>query len=490
VENSFSHEKNRSFFIKIAFSDYVKLIPVLGLAFYIAFIPHIGYNYPLHVDEWYHFAFMRAFQNAGSVNFPDPILGAGWYNLGNNLEVGFHVFWGVFQAVSGISWLTIFRFFPGIVFMMTALAVYILGRREGFGWYAALFTCLITTTVGILGPGFLVPVAFGLFIIPLALFVAFNFRGFWSYSVLFILTFFLLTLHSPSAIILVILLAPNIIMSLRTNAWHSMGVTFALLIPFLAPFPWMLDYFMVTVKDLLTVKTLPEWVSFPRIIKSYGYLPMALCLLGVFILALKSNLRNYSFILGFMALLTMLVIFFVFGYGVSIIYERGLMYMMLMIGVFAGAGLAWMAKLGFTLGSPVLTFFTRNAGKLVSFVLIFAIFAFAIPERLDINYYKIINDTEYQDFIWIRDNVGTEYGKAVLDPWKANAFAPITGKKVYARLHAFPLPRDEEARAFLGAGCTDSEFLRKNDISIVYTYGECRNPDLTKLKERIYLFRE
>jgi len=33
-------------------SDYLKIVPVLWLAFYIAFIPHINYPYPLHVDEW------------------------------------------------------------------------------------------------------------------------------------------------------------------------------------------------------------------------------------------------------------------------------------------------------------------------------------------------------------------------------------------------------------------------------------------------------
>jgi len=28
------------------------LLLLLFLAFFVAFIPHIGYAYPLHVDEW------------------------------------------------------------------------------------------------------------------------------------------------------------------------------------------------------------------------------------------------------------------------------------------------------------------------------------------------------------------------------------------------------------------------------------------------------
>jgi len=31
--------------------DYLILLPILGLAFYIAFIPHHSYPYPVHVYE-------------------------------------------------------------------------------------------------------------------------------------------------------------------------------------------------------------------------------------------------------------------------------------------------------------------------------------------------------------------------------------------------------------------------------------------------------
>ena len=179
----------------LAKCDYLKLVPILGLAFYIAFIPHLNYPYPIHVDEWVHLAWSKAMIGTGNVNFVDPFTGYSIMGIRNNLEAGFHLFWGVFQSVSGISWLTIFRYFPGVILMITVLSVYILARREGFGWEAALFTCLIPTTVGILGPAFIVPVAIGLLFLPLSLFLAFNFRTPLSYLVLFIFTcFFLLCL--------------------------------------------------------------------------------------------------------------------------------------------------------------------------------------------------------------------------------------------------------------------------------------------------------
>ena len=39
-------------------SDYL-LLPIMALAFYMAFIPHQGYPYAVHLDEWLHLAFSK-----------------------------------------------------------------------------------------------------------------------------------------------------------------------------------------------------------------------------------------------------------------------------------------------------------------------------------------------------------------------------------------------------------------------------------------------
>ena len=51
------------------------MLPIMALAFYIAFIPHQGYPYPIHVDEWVHLAFSKAMVQAGSTTFVDPFFG-------------------------------------------------------------------------------------------------------------------------------------------------------------------------------------------------------------------------------------------------------------------------------------------------------------------------------------------------------------------------------------------------------------------------------
>jgi hypothetical protein len=170
--------------LKWAKSDYFKLIPILALAFYLAFIPHQSYPYPVHVDEWVHLSCSNEIiDESKAFNLTDPFSGGAAISQ-QQVEVGFQTFWAVFHITSGIDWNTIFKYFPGIMFMFTVLSVYILAKRRGFGWEAALLTCLIPTTIGVLGPGFLVPVAMGLPLIVVSLFIAFYLRSWWSYLLL------------------------------------------------------------------------------------------------------------------------------------------------------------------------------------------------------------------------------------------------------------------------------------------------------------------
>ena len=463
--------------------DYLILLPIMALAFYIAFIPHYNYPYPLHVDEWINLVRSKALIETGNITFSGSFL----------LETGFHLFWSVFQTISGISWMDIFRYFPAIIFVITVLSVYVLAQRQGFGWEAALFTSLIPTTVGILGPSFLIAMSLGLLFIPLSLFLAFNFKTGWSYLTLFIFTSFLLTLHAPTAVGLAIILIPYILLNLKSGFKHSLGLTLALIIPFLAPFPWIFQMLLPTAKALLSSQPLPTYIDLPRIIQVYGYLPILFGLLGTFMLAIKGGKKNYSLIFGLLALLVMLVVYFTFHYGVEIMYFRGLMYMMLMMSIVAGAGLMGVrqlklpARVNAWLKAPLIT---QNVGNVLCLALIALTLVMVIPVRQDTPYYHMIDEEDYEAFVWIKDNVGKGYDKAILDPWKATAFAAITGKEIYTRIHDYPTAKDEGAYTFLEDGCTSTNFLRKTGVSIVYSRVGCDNPDLVEVRKNVYLLKK
>ena len=273
-------------------SDYIKLVPILVLAFYMAFIPHVNYRYPVHIDEWRHIAHNNALLQAADINYPDPFSGqtiSGGEKEIALLEVGFHLPFAAFHLFSGISWNDIHRYFPSIMFMMTILSVYVLAQRKGFGWEAAFFTCLITTTVGILGPAFLVPVAIGLVFLPLSLFIVFNFRTVRSYLVLFIFTCFMMTMHAPSAICMVIVLIPFILLGLRGDFRHSLGLALAIAVPFLVTLPWTSSLMLSTAKLLFIPQLVPAYHDIPRVISEYGHLPILSGLLGIFALAIRGG---------------------------------------------------------------------------------------------------------------------------------------------------------------------------------------------------------
>ncbi len=484
-------------------SDYLKLLPILALAFYMAYIPHRNYPYLVHLDEWTALSFSsEIIKQARVIGLADPFSG-GAPLTNQTFEVGFHLFWAVFHQISGLPWLDIFKYFPGIVFIMTVLSVYVLARRQGFGWEAALLTCLIPTTVGILGPGFLVAVAMGLLFIPLALFISFNFRGWWSYAVLSIFIIFLSSMHSATAVGLVTILIPYILLNLRGDFKHAIGITTALAIPFLAVLPWLLKPLVLSViKIILVPQYLSGLVDVPHVIATYGYLPIMLFLLGIFLLAIRNGKRNFGLVFGLLLLLLLLAIFFTFHYGISLMYYRGLMYMFLMMSIVAGAGLmavknlklpdAFMARLKIPL-------VMRNVGYVLCLILIGVTLYITIPARQTIPYYHMIDNEDYQAFTWIKDNVDSGYTKAILDPWKGSAFTGISSKNVYSFIGEQPASSDIEAAAFLRNNSTNTTFLRENGISIIYTRiydGQqnieytVNNPDLVEVANNIYLLKK
>jgi len=478
-------------------SDYFKLTLILVLAGYIAFIPHSNYLYPIHIDEWVHLAFSRAMMDAGSLTFANPFSSGAAVPFSPGLEAGFHLFWGVFQQISGLSWITVYRFFPGIIFMITVLCAYILGKRGGYGWEAAFFTCLIPTTIGILGPAFLVPVALGLVFILLALFLALHVHTGAAYLALFIFICFLLAMHAPEAVGIVLILIPYFLLNIKRN-WHeTAGLAFSLLLPFFVIFPWISSMLWPTFKSLFVKQTLPNYIDWPQVIGSYGIIPAVCCAVGIYLLLHKIERKGYALVFGFASLLIMLMVYMQLHYGVGIMYDRGLMYTMLLMSIIAGYGLWELRRLEITKlplvkkaeSGKILNFITRYAGNILAIIMIVITLTIAIPERRQEPYYHMIDATDYEAFNWINDNVSQQYNTAVLDPWKATAFTALTGKGVYSRIHSYPVDSDREAYQFLNDGCTDTEFLRENGISLVYTTGKCENPDLKKIAKNVYLLK-
>jgi hypothetical protein len=478
---------------RILKSDYLKLVLILALAFYVTLYPHLQDPYPLHLDEWNNFTYFQGVINNGSVSFSDP-----WYGGENrsytSVEVGFHVFWAVFQRLSNIPLLIIFKYFPSVIFVITILAVFVMAKREGFGWEAAFFVSLMPTNIGVLGPALLVPVAMGLLFIPLFLFVAFNYSNWRSYLVLFFFMCLLLAVHAATAVGLLIIIFPYLLINLKNNFKHSLVILFVIIIPFFSLFPWIFDLLLPTAKSLFTSSVLNPHVDYPRVITDYGYIPIILCLIGILVLAIKGGKKNYSLAFALLALLLMLVTYFTFHYGVALMYQRGLVYTMFTIGIIAGAGLMWFRNIKVTteFGSKLkFPYIMQNVGVILCFILIGLTLITVVPTRQSTRFYHMIDQEDYETFVWIKENVERKYTKAILDPWKATAFTAITGKNVFTRLTEAPLSSDEEAYEFLVIGSSNNtDFLKRYNISIVYTKEKVNNNRLTEIRKNVYLLKD
>lgn len=472
-------------------SKYLIILPLLVVSFCLAFIPHHGYAYPVHVDEWGHLTYSKALMTEGSVSYTEPYLGE--TVVDSHPEVGFHLHWGVFQAVTGISWLTIFKYFPGLVFLLTILAVYILAQRQGYGWEAAFFTCLIPTSVRLLGPGFLTPVALGMLFIPLSLFIAVNLRGTSSYLLLFIFGCFLFYMHPPTALGVIVILLLYIVFNIRKDFRHSVKIAGALAMSFVISLPQLFPVIGGQVEAIGEAHYLPY---LPQLFHIYGYIPTVFFVAGVFLLSRKGGIDSYTLIFASLAFLVLIGSFAIFNIGLAIMYDRGYMYLMLLMSIIAGYALSNVnnIKIPIRLVKGFKTGWGRiPLGRVLCLVFISLLLITTIQSHLDMPYYHIINQQQYNDFVWIRENIDDRYDKAILDPWTAIAFTSIAGKTVYSRMppgpSAFFAERNQEIYRFFSEGYTDTDFLKESNISIVYTEGKVDNPDLVEVKENIYLVK-
>ena len=145
------------------------------------------------------------------------------------------------------------------------------------------------------------------------------------------------------------------------------------------------------------------------------------------------------------------------------------------------------------IGGAGLLLVQKNVNKPLFIILLSCILILSLSAHANEPYYHIINENEYDDFVWIHDNLNSSYEKAILDPWKAVAFTPVTGKKVYFRIPQGPSgdmeTKIDNINTFFAEGCSDSEFLEANGITIIYTRGYCSNPDLVEVRNNIFIYQ-
>jgi hypothetical protein len=487
------------------------LAMIMGFAFYTSLIPRLDYSYPLHTDEWTHFAEARTIVAEKAIPFFDPVTGedradpvTGETRSSPHFEVGYHLFLAEFQLLTGLPWLEIFWYLPSAVFALVVFGAYIFGNRHGFGLEAALFACLVPTTVRFLGPAFAVPVALGLFFVPLVLFLV---SSLWASRglpvLLLVLLAFLFIAHVPTAVLASVIIAIYAVFQtvrraltrrpVRRRALAHLATVLVAVgvssLPLLAYNNWLVGE--------AAAEPLPQdlLVAPGGIIPRLGYLPYPLFVLGLALLA-RSGRRTDRALLVIAVLVAAYAFFYYeFGVGNAALYSRSILYLSLLLLLIAGLATSrirrWLSGLLSPRWAGGASF---AAAGLVLVGVMLPSAALNLESRYDEQYYHRIDDTQYEDFVWVRDNLCSGYERALMDPKFGRAFAAITGRYAYAAIPATAAPvrpvEVEEAKLVLQEGVPDANWLRVHGVSMVYSMKRLDNPELVQVHDRVYVLPE
>jgi hypothetical protein len=490
------------------------LVGVLVFAAYMGFLPHLKESYylPFHVDEWIHWTYTKSFMENGFTTFINPYLGRG---IVHNLEPGFSYLVASLHWISTANFNTIFVFMPTIITMFTSLAAFNLGNRHKrpFGLEAALFVAVIPTTCRMMGASFFVPVALGLLFLTFLLWFL-QLKKQLSHTLIVAIGLWVIFLiHPPTALAamiitfiyaLVILFDKQFKQSLLyiMYCFIPVGGGFALSARYGSSLQNVIDAFFGG-KYFLDYNLPQIWVSFEHM----GLVVWVLAIIGVYFAFSKGKAGIATISLSALSFITIIGLYDRFNYGMPIMYERSFMFLFLMIGLLAGWGLAEIRRSSIELsldylplknGKVKVNAAIKKISILIPFIVVFLLLVTTVPAHREIPYYKLINETDYDAFIWINENIDEYrtseylYDRAAVDPFKASAFSAITRLYIVSSiLHPIPGYRHRrEVYSFLSGCCEDDKFLEKFDVSVVYTTRCCTNENLTMIYPNVYILQK
>jgi hypothetical protein len=461
------------------------LIPILIIAIILNFYHHIDYSYFFHVDEWFHISWAKQAAMGLSVD---------WYigeSFQLSLERGWHGFLSLIYLIFKPT-VTQWIYLPTILHVLAVSSVYafvskLYGKNEGL--ISAFLIAVLPTNVTIGGPVFLIPVNLGLIFIPMALVFAFKLtklKDFYNYIILFLITVFLFYSHPPTAVVLLTILSFYTLLNVfsKNEECKKRGkfLLYTIILTVLASFP---NYIGELQRKGLSSVSFDFWVLIKEIPLVYGLIPTFFFILGFYLKTKSDDKKTWALLISSIFLLFNIVIFTRLGLNFILPYQRTFVPLFLLMSVIASVGFIKVLKIK----QPF-----KKIGIVLLIILLVSTGIISINNNLNSSYYKIIDDVDYDNFIWIKENT-EEDAWVVCDPWLARALAPVAERVVYAVMPFGPnekyLNLVNNANVFLNNGCSNTSFLINNNISVIYTRGYIvSNPYLFKVKEDIYFLKD
>lgn len=485
-------------------SKYILLLLILVFTVFMIFLPHWSDNYflPFHVDEWIHWGYSQAVIESGSTAFTNPYTGSG---IAQSLELGFHCITASVKWITGITFNTIVVFMPSIIAIFTSLAAFNIGERSKrkFGLEAALLVSFIPTTCRMMGPSFYVAVAMGMLFLLFIVWLG-QLRKILAALLIPFFIWCVFLIHPPTALAgIIITFSYALLLALEKEYKLSVLMGGLSLIPImlvlLLTTRW--DYSLQQVIDaffgakyFLSYNLPKIWPSFEHL----GIVTWILCIIGAYFAFSRGKAIQRTITLSAIAFITLIGLYDKLGYGLPIMYERSFMYLFLMVTIIAGYGLSEIRRLVIDNSESIVPKqykrISKNIGIIVPAFVCIILLTTAVPAHLDIPYYQMIDEEDYETFTWIRDNIDDyrdenhSYDKAAVHPFMASPFSAVTRLyMVSSSMHPiYGYSLHTEMEKFLSEKCVDTSFLKKYKISVVY--GSCNNDNLTMIYPNVYLY--
>jgi hypothetical protein len=448
---------------------YFLLIGILILAAFTAYIPHLNYPYPLHVDEWCHIAIAKQIAKTGNFS-PGRFTGR---EVFDDFEIGYHSLLALIHKITGLG-ILIPVYLPAIFSMISVLCVFLLAKRWGkkTAFISAFLTALIPSNVTIGGPSLLLPLNLTLIFTPLSLFIVFNAKKIRDYIILSLINIFIILTHPPTAILVNLLLFFYLLLNIKTNKKKSKLIFLSLLMPFAIGLFRLLSLVKISGLEILTYTF---WVWLKEIPYLFGYIQTAFFILGFYLLAKHGKKEDWTILFSITSFLILIFFYIQTGWLPLFSYHRIYMSLFILMVLVTGYGIS------------------KFKSKLLIILVLFLITIISLQQHFSTPYYHIINDNDYQNFLWIKDSTSSDI-RVLLDPWKARAFTAITERKVFTVMPFGPdqeiLKMNQQAYNFFNGNCTNTSFLIENNISVIYSPIKCQNDNLTEAKDGIYFLKQ
>lgn len=530
-----SIDESKMFHVKVILFGILIIFTV-----FIANLPHRDYLYPVHIDEWVHYNHSQEMQYVGLTLYSHPLYGDGNNKFMEKVntdgivtkhrEVGFHIFLSQFQLISGIEWITIFRLGPTAFSLIFVLACFYLGGIKRWGFEAAFLAALLPTTNGLLGLGFLVPVAWGMFMVPILLKICHDFEfSYRSIPFLWMLMFYVMITHPASTFYLTFILGiHSIIFVLNGPGFWSNRVIRIIALGSLPGIGWLgflkwtgnmenfTDFRVINAIFFADTAEVHDPI-YQEIFLLYGIFPTLLFLCSVLIMTMSRDWKLNALVFSAIGMF-LLMFLHIEGIFLShqVLARRGWHFLMIIM-VFGGAYFLFALR-NYQISNSMKASLRPGAINGVKYfirfsalILIVLVLFRGVEQRMDESFYRMLTDKYYEDALWIRNHVGNDYdgcrvsrwseglclplrdGRILVDPVYSLAISTMSGKYTYSNSSDVWFDSYERimtSKEMIREGYRNVIWFDQNKVNIIYRPSSWSHPYFHKPRQDIFVTNE